>query len=119
MSTIPIAVDAARDAAKRASDDADESYFRRRDRVTTEIAREVECASSRELAEILWSTLDAAPDGSRLHLLDDVLAAVRNMAAARTAFSAHAAACSLVLAWDKAKNEVIQRTVNARMREQS
>ena len=72
MSTIAIAVDAARDAAKRASDDADESYYRRRDRVTTEIA-----------------------------------------------FSAHAAACSLVLAWDKAKNEVIQRTVNARMREQS
>ena len=82
MSTIAIAVDAARDAAKRASD------------------------GMRELVDLVEARL-LVRDNDKLD------------ADGKTNFYVEPAHDALVLAWDKAKNEVIQRTVNARMREQS
>lgn len=117
MSAIAIAVDAARDAAHRAHTDADESATRRFYRLTADVAREIETVPAPELGEVVWSVLDGIGDDSRLSMLDDVLAAVRDMAGARSPFSALAAACSVVLAWDRAKDEVIRRVVNTRMRE--
>ena len=116
-SGISIAVDAARDAAHRARTDAAESDAFRRVRLTAEIEREIETAPASELGEVVWSTLDGVGDDSRLSMLDDVLAAVRDMAAARSPFSSHAAALSVLMAWDKVKDEVIRRVVNNRMRE--
>jgi hypothetical protein len=114
---IAIAVESAADAQQARKEDADEWYFERRQRYIAETSAAIEKASAKELAEIVFGALNGVGEADKLHLLDAVLAGVRDMAAARSAFSVHAAAASTVLAWDKAKDAAIRAVVDQLLRE--
>lgn len=117
MSTIAIAVDAERDAAKRALDDVEVSDLLRRSRYTRETADAIERSTAKDLGEIVWSALDGVGEDSKLYLLDEVIAAVRDMAGARSPLTSHTAAVCLLLAWDKAKDAAIRAVVDQLLRE--
>ena len=114
---IAASVEAAADAQQARKEDADEWYFQRRQRYISETSSAIEKASAKELSQIVFGALNGIGAEDKLHLLDAVLAGVRDMAAARSAFSVHAAAACTVLAWDKAKDAAILAVVGQLMRE--
>ena len=118
MSAVAIAVDAARDAAHRAHTDAAEDYTRRCERACAEVFAEIETANAELLGEIVWSALDGIED-SKLHLLDEVFAAVRDLTAVEFGPSAERAlaTAAVINRWRFAVASAVVRIVDNRMQE--
>lgn len=118
MHAVAIAVDAARDAAHRAHTDAAESYAARYTRACDEVFAEIAAADAERLGEIVWSALDGIND-SKLHLLDEVFAAVRDLTSVEFGPSAERelAAAAVINRWRFAVASAVVRIVDNRMRE--
>lgn len=119
MSAIAIAVDAARDAAQRRHTDAAESYTDRYERTSAAVFRDLRAASTADLGETLWCTLDGIGSDSRLELLDAVLSAARDLTVAEYGDETQRrlAMARVIAAYRIAEATAVERITDTRMRE--